>query len=328
MHNRALFLVAALFLVSSMALLAQASPAQPAATVGTGAAAQGNKPADAAVGAGAGTAVQSNKVAEAPGSGSAGAVVPDNMPAEAPAGGNAEPVMQGNKLAEAPLTNADIVKLSKLELGDDVVIAKISQAKRVNFQVATDDLIGLKDLGVSSGVISAMIRRSSSAVQGGGYVDTPMGAIAVPGMGSGPSVRLDTKAGQFELASIAGHMGTTYAFVTVLVFMDYPGLRADVRTKDTRPSILVTSPKNPAGRYYLAKCEVNDDDGTRSVKMGRSGAFTSSGFGAPDSDWVVNFSAKEEQPGLWRLVPVKDLKPGEYGVWGPGQELFDFGVDK
>ena len=286
------------------------SPTQPAATEGTEAVVQGSKPAEAPAGEGAGPVVSSNK------------------PAEAPVGGGAETAVQGNKLAEAPFANADVVKLSRLGLGDDVVIAKINEAKRVNFQVATDDLINLKDQGVSSGVISAMIRRSSAAVQGGGYVDTPMGAIAVPGMGSGPSVRLDTKEGPLELSSIGGHMATTYAFVTVLIFMDYPGPHADVRTKDKHPSILVTSPKNPAGRYYLAKCDVNDEDATRSVKMGRSGAFTSSGFGARDSDWVVNFSAKEEQPGLWRLVPIKDLKPGEYGVWGPSQELFDFGVDK
>jgi len=310
MCRRTCFIFTALILFFSLVLTAQVNPEQPSAGGGTESSAKASEPADTSSGESAGVAVQGDK------------------PAEVTASRVTETTVQGNKLADAPFSNADVIKLNKLGLGDDVVIAKINEVRRVNFQVATDDLISLKEQGVSSGVISAMIRRSSSAVKGGGYVDTPMGAVAVPGMGSGPSVRLDTTEGQFELASIGGHMGSTYAFFTVLLYMDYPGLHADERTKDKHPSILVTSPKNPAGRYYLAKCDVNDGDGTRSVKMGKSGAFTSSGYGAPDSDWVINFSAKEEQPGLWRLVPVKDLKPGEYGVWGPSQELFDFGVDK
>ena len=42
----------------------------------------------------------------------------------------------------------------------------------------------------------------------------------------------------------------------------------------------------------------------------------------------VPVEVKPIQPGLWRLDPKSDLKPGEYGVWGPGSELYDFGVDK
>ena len=42
------------------------------------------------------------------------------------------------------LTNADVVKLSKAGLDDDLIIAKIQQAQKVDFKVDTDDLIQLK----------------------------------------------------------------------------------------------------------------------------------------------------------------------------------------
>lgn len=63
--------------------------------------------------------------------------------------------------AEAPLTNADVVKLMKLDLGDEIVIAKINQAKAVNFELSTDGLIQLKRDGVSKEVISAMLKMTT-----------------------------------------------------------------------------------------------------------------------------------------------------------------------
>jgi len=53
---------------------------------------------------------------------------------------------------------------------------------------------------------------------------------------------------------------------------------------------------------------------------------------APDDDMQIKCDIKEEGAGMWRFTPVKDLKPGEYGVYvGKGEMtgiLFDFGIDK
>ena len=68
---------------------------------------------------------------------------------------------------DAPaLTNADVVKMSKAALGDDLIIAKIQQAQQVNFKLDTDDIIQLKQAGVHQEVISAMLKRSSSSSAG------------------------------------------------------------------------------------------------------------------------------------------------------------------
>ena len=61
-----------------------------------------------------------------------------------------------------PLTNADIVSLAKLAMGDDVIIAKINQAAAVDFKLEVTDLEALKKAGVTSPVISAMLKKSTS----------------------------------------------------------------------------------------------------------------------------------------------------------------------
>ena len=233
--------------------------------------------------------------------------------------------------AGGALANQDIIKLSQIGLGPDVIITKINTAQQVAFKLDTDDLIALKNAGVNQDVISAMMKRSTSPIaipggRSGGMVDTLGGPVAIPGADD-LLVRLVTKDGTTDLSSIAGHVGTTYAFVTVLMFMDYPNLKAEVRIKDPRPSILIQSRKSPQGRFFLVRCESNDDDNNRSVKMGKSGMWSSKDLGAPDSDWTIRFTFKQVQPGLWRMDPEKDLNPGEYGVWGPSSELYDFGVD-
>lgn len=63
---------------------------------------------------------------------------------------------------EQPLSNSDVIKLTRLAMGDEVVISKIKTAKAVNFDTSTDDLVKLKESGVSGPVIAAMLDRSVS----------------------------------------------------------------------------------------------------------------------------------------------------------------------
>ncbi len=62
---------------------------------------------------------------------------------------------------EKQLTNADVIALIRLELGDDLVILKIQQAPTEVLDVSTDALIKLKGEGVSKAVLDAMIKRAS-----------------------------------------------------------------------------------------------------------------------------------------------------------------------
>jgi hypothetical protein len=245
---------------------------------------------------------------------------------------------------EAPLSNADVVKLMKLELGDEIVIAKINQAKAVNFDLSTDGLIQLKRDGVSKEVISAMLKMTTPQTQAPAQSQAPSQTVAssTPASSgtstnsSAPArVLLRSKAGDVELTGRRGESKLVYAFITALQFQQYPVLTAKVRVQDSRPTILVPLQEDPKrSLVYLVRLESDQKTDSRSLKIG-SGMFGSaSGLfgkdqegGSPDSDWVIPFDASEDRPGIWSIVPKSDLAPGEYGYYYRGV-LYDFGIDK
>ena len=132
----------------------------------------------------------------------------------------------------------------------------------------------------------------------------------------------------FALDSVHGGLAFTSAFLTVLVYSDFPDLIAPVRTKDAQLAILLSHAGSIRGDFFLVKAKSNEGQNTRSVKMGNSGFGTVSNTTMPDSDWVIPTTHTEIRPGIWEIKPNKALKRGEYGIYvvGPAK-LFDFGVD-
>jgi hypothetical protein len=262
-----------------------------------------------------------------------------------PAPASATPSTQSAVAQEAPLANADVVKLCKLDLGDEVVVAKINQARAVDFKLDTDSLVALKQEGVSKGVITAMLSRTSAPpAHSGPAAGSARGIGGSPGTlpaglqnAGDEGVLLRTAPGEVRLQSVQGDLSTTWAYVVTLTFLDFPGLRAEARITDRRPTIVVRGSKSPRGRVFLAKCESNKKDNDRSVKVGKAKMFSQKSWSTPDNDWTVDFDTKELPDNTWELTPKQDLKPGEYGVLfrggfygilgGTQGELFDFGVD-
>jgi len=243
--------------------------------------------------------------------------------------------MAQEAVVEAALTNADVIKLYKIDLGDEVVIAKIKQAKAVDFKLDTDNLIALKQAGVSKEVLAAMLGRTSVPQSSTGTISGISVVTPLPG---DEGVQLRTTNGELRLQSVQGDLSTTWAYLVTLMFLDFPGLNADVRITDQKPTVVVHSSKSPKGRIFIVKCESNKKDNNRSVKVGKMGLFTTKSWSSPDSDWTVAFDTKELSNNTWEIVPKENLKPGEYGVLfrggfhgilGPTQgELFDFAVEK
>lgn len=229
---------------------------------------------------------------------------------------------------EAALTNAGVVQLTKLDLGDDVVIAKVNQAAAVDFDLSPDGLTKLKNNGVSKNVITVMLKRATPPSQ-----QPPPGFLAAPNARSfSPEVRLRSKDGEVELVGRRGQMSMTYAFIKMLTFYNYPGATSKILIKDPRPAILAhlqDDPKDRQGKSvaFLVKLDPDNKDDKRSLKIGEGMGRV--GFGSPDTDWTLPFDAEQESPGVWRIVPKTDLKPGEYGLYISGiGTLFDFAVDQ
>lgn len=243
-------------------------------------------------------------------------------------------VAQAPGQAEPPLTNEEVVKLCKLGLGDEVVIAKINQAREVNFQLDTDSLVKLKEQGVSKPVIEAMLKRTTptpSPAQSAREAIAAMGETGGVGTGGfGEEVILRTKDGELRLKGRKGDLSMTYAYVAMLRFLDIPNVAAATRTTDKRPSVIVRLSDDPrqSREVFLVKLDPDKDDNKRSLKIGKERMFKVSTSFAPDEDWTIPFDATQEGDGKWVLTPKADLKPGEYGVHFGSLWIFDFGVDK
>lgn len=227
--------------------------------------------------------------------------------------------------SEAGFSNKDVIKLVKLDLGDDVVIGKIKQAADVAFDLTTDGLVQLKQAGVSSRVISAMLEKTT----------LPAAPPAMPGVNqpqffAGPDdVRIVIDDKEIRLPANRGDLSTTGFFPVVFTFLDYPGLHARTRIKNSRPTLVIRSEHDPKNYYYLGMLDVNKEaDNNRSLKIEQK----ASGFSAttrviPAGRWYVEYQSSEKTPGTWYITPKRDLVPGEYGVVVPGGVLYEFGVD-
>jgi hypothetical protein len=244
--------------------------------------------------------------------------------------------------AEESLTNQDVVKMVAAGLGEEIVVAKVKEAPQVDFRLEVDDLVSLRQAGVSERVVAAMLARKTGALAPASVASPPspmetmqeeMGfeTVKVTLHGSDGDVLLTLSRGEMVSPGFLG-FGVSY--------MNYPGLHARIHTHDRHPSFLVKSATPlSAGGHFLGKLDPDEDDGVRSLKVTaiKSGLKAMFGGGSmklqPDKDWVLPFDSVEESPGLWRVTLKKDLAPGEYGWYVAtmggmqGGTLFGFGID-
>jgi hypothetical protein len=236
--------------------------------------------------------------------------------------------------SEKALTNGDIVALVRAGFGDDVVIAKIRQAKIREVDLSTQALIQLKEVGVSSFVIAALVTAEASpsgTVTPASKTNAAFDARApleeviddntmlLEANDGARRVKLTT--GQFHKVGIMGAGAT---------FMVYPGAKASVRTTDRRPVLTFVHETSPAEYVFFVKTESDPEDNDRSVKIGsffrRGAGFTSKNNGKPDPDWTVAYDVSEDPSQVWHVRPKVDLQPGEYALYYMSG-IWAFGVD-
>lgn len=63
---------------------------------------------------------------------------------------------------EKGFTKEDVIKLTKAGVGDDVIISQI-EASKVAFKLSTEEILALREIGVSEPVMQAMIQSGSRA---------------------------------------------------------------------------------------------------------------------------------------------------------------------
>ncbi len=232
---------------------------------------------------------------------------------------------------EAPLDNAQIIRLTKADMGDAVIIAKIKSAKEVKFDTSTDDLVKLKESGVSKAVLTAMLERQGTSIS-----PSPKAAEGSPE----PKVTLRSREGSVDLRPVYGTPNSQASVFSMVTWVEFTGLSATTRIRDRRPTISIATDKSPRGRWWFVRMSQQEGEDYRYFDLEGGGVFSFVWSGSPEKGSIVKCEPVEEGPGLWAFTPLKDLKPGEYGVfsgqvqgWFPAQAqgqavLFDFGIDK
>ncbi len=248
--------------------------------------------------------------------------------------------------ASTAMTNADVVKLVKAGIGDEVVISAIRGAKERKFALGADALVQLKTDGVSDRIIGVMLDPTAAPAAAAAASPAPAPAAAPapntpppPPTGSigvttaAPSavaeVSLVASTGTHPVSPEGGDISQSYAVIKMVVWANFRGLKSDVRTTDKRPSILVkVNDTRFDSRFMVVKTEPDEDDNVRSVRI-KSGVYTVSTAFAPDSDWIIATKATQESPGVWRMTLSKDLGRGEYGLLdAQNRYLYGFAVDR
>lgn len=256
------------------------------------------------------------------------------------------------------LTNATVVTLVKAGLGDEAVIAKI-KATPNQFDLSTEQVIALKQQGVPSPVIAAMLDSGNSATSAKAVasidspdwrVPHPAGIYLMTGAGDAAKMaRIDpTTANQTKTGGMLGY-ALTGGLASIKMKSVIPNRNARVRGAGVRPEFYfyfdeattslshgantgswiagpaatITSPNE----FTLVRFEEKDNR-----REARVGSFSIAGAkaGVMDKDRIA-FTYDRVAPGVFRVRPEADLAPGEYGFLysmsaGAGTGMYSSGV--
>jgi hypothetical protein len=266
-------------------------------------------------------------------------------------------------VAQSPemLNNDSVLRMIAAGIPEQAIVAKI-KASPNRFELGTDQLIALKDKGVSGPILAAMLEPVAKAPEE--LSDTspdPMvphyPGVYMFGPESGTMVRLmPTASNQVKTGGLLG-----YAFTGGIASLSFkaliPGDRARVRAGAARPTFYMffdeSVPRDlirgdasvwnsGAGSSTVAPDEMSlvrfmDKKGAREARVG-SANIAGGKSGVMDKDRIT-FTSEQVRPGVFKVTVTTDLPPGEYGfikslsggnVAGGGGALtarvFDFGI--
>ncbi|HEX8638059.1 MAG TPA: hypothetical protein VF692_08355 [Pyrinomonadaceae bacterium] len=265
---------------------------------------------------------------------------------------------------EETMTNEEVISLAKAGLNESIIINKIKTSKS-NFVLSTDNLIKLKQAGISDEIVAAMLEAKS-----GKTVQTVSTAAAQPNArGTGDpndptalhnyGVYLyEEKDGNRKMTQMNAAVSaqnrtgggftaavTPFGLGKVKTKANLPGTTAAMQIKETRPTFyfyldatsggLNTSSGVPSTPNEFALVRFNVRSDNREITIAKSNQWGSKG-GLSD-EYVVPFSAEHLGNGIYKVTPNVDLKKGEYAFYlvnsgnsnasaAVGAKFFDFGV--
>lgn len=259
------------------------------------------------------------------------------------------------------LTNNDVIGLLEAGLGAEAVIAKIETVDG-NYATDTATLLSLRQKGVPSAVIAAMVKRSSAPAALSDSSPDPMvphfpGMYLLDSASAQPRMwKIDpTASTQTKTGGILGY-ALTAGIASASVKAVIPGEKARVATRLSSPVFYVFFDHDTGGssgmfstgfgssvqtpnEFSLVK--LTEKKGKREARIGSVNIAGAKG-GVMDKDQIP-FRYEQIKPGVYKVTPEINLEAGQYGFIfavgggvGPGlagnagtagARVFAFGVE-
>ncbi len=199
---------------------------------------------------------------------------------------------------DSTITNARVVEMAKLGLDDDIIIAKVKNAK-CSFQLADNDLIELKKSGVSSKVIAAMLDTTAITVA---HVTIDRKPVEVHTLGQ---------------AKVGGRLGSafTYGIKSVKEKAYLQGAHSSVIV-GLSPTIELELPKDDTiDNYIVVRMDGKGD--RRELEVGSMGGIVGSKSGIR-AEAIHKTNSTPLGNNKFKMTVSEPLKAGEYIIYVVG----------
>lgn len=214
------------------------------------------------------------------------------------------------------ITNQRVIEMTKLGFGDEIIIAKIKTGTP-KFSLSDNDLLALKQAGVSDKVIAAMLEASVLTTARVTVGEEPLELHLL---------------GQSKVGGRLGSMAT-FGVKSVKVKAYLQGPHASAFGHQYATIVIELPPNDSIENYILVRMDGKED--RRELEMASIGGAVGAKVGVRAED-IVPTSATPRGGNLYHLTPNSRLKRGEYllyiigsadtikGIYGKG---YDFSVE-
>jgi len=228
-------------------------------------------------------------------------------PGTAPAPHPAEPAL---------LSNDTILRMHAAGLGDDLILQTIA-AQPGHYDTSADALIALKQAGISSEIMSAIISKGRRQISGAPHME-PITLAPVNEIGcyyKDSTGRWQPMESEPIHSKSSGWIKNTLSDGIIKTDMNGMVNGPEAKLLLPRPIefLIYTADGVDAGEYTLIRFRLNGKN--RQFRTLTGGVFHSTG-GAKDDE--VPFTAKKIAPRTWVFTLGRDTPGAEYGILPPG----------
>jgi hypothetical protein len=216
--------------------------------------------------------------------------------------------------AQEPLTNDAVVKLVKAGLSEELIVQMIG-TQPGNYKLSADDVLSLKNQGVSDRIIAAMLNKGAGPTPG-----RPAAEPAPAGYPAEIGVYWKKENDWIEILPEVVNWKTGGVFKSVVTAGVVKGdVNGHLNGKESNNRLttplefLVYTPEGVAiTEYQLLKLRENKNN--REFRTVTGGVLHAKGGATRD---LVSFEAKKVASRTF-LINLTSMKPGEYGFLPPG----------